>query len=214
MLELYVFGSLTAGDVDVGSDADILAIVGTGVDQEALPHDWTIYTEERILDLHGRGTLFAWHLFQDAVLIYPRETDGGLIRRLGRPTCYGGAIADIDARIELGGRALNEIVRGTPSMVFELGLMYLMARDVAMAASKPMLDRFVFSRYAPFAFEKHPFPLTRTEYRYLMGCRRASTRGVDEQHDAHQEATVLMKIGATVQWCHHIRRALDACEHS
>lgn len=213
MFELYVIGSLTTGDVDATTDADILAIVSAGTDRETFPAEWTVLSEDRVRESHERGALFAWHLFEDAVLIYPRDATG-LITHLGAPASYSGAAEEIDSRIEMGGRALNEIVRGTPSMVFELGLLYLMAHDVAIAASKPILGRFIFSRYAPYAYEQHPFPLTRAEYRYLMGCRRASVRGVDEPHDAHLEATLLVKVGAVVQWCHHISRALDTCEPS
>jgi hypothetical protein len=117
MFELYVFGSLTTGDVDATTDAEVLAIVSAGTDRETFPAEWTVLSEDRVREAHARGALFAWHLFEDAVLVYPRGATG-LVAHLGAPDTYAGAAEEIDTRIEMGGRALNEIVRGTPSMVF------------------------------------------------------------------------------------------------
>jgi len=211
--ELYVFGSLTSGDVDPGSDADVLAIIDNYEERHNFPATWSVYPQSRIRDLHARGTLFAWHLFLDAVQVYPRVA-AGVIRSLGEPAPYTQAANEISYLLTVGERAVAEINGGSPSLIFELGIIFLMARDVAMAGAPQLIGRFTFSRNAPFDYEKIPFPLTREEYIYLMACRRAATRGLAFVRNFRTEMSIVAKVNDVLRWCVCIQGGIAQCASS
>ncbi len=213
MIELYVFGSLTSGDVDPGSDADVLAIIDNPEERHNFPTSWSVYPQSRIRDLHARGTLFAWHLFLDAVKVYPR-TGLGVIGTLGKPAPYTQAADEIAYLLTVGERAVAEIASGSPSLVYELGLIYLVARDVAMAGAPQLIGHFTFSRKAPFDYEKTPFPLTRQEYIYLMTCRRAATRGLAFVRDGPTEMSLVARAHDVLRWCVCIHGEVTRCTGS
>jgi hypothetical protein len=213
MIELYVFGSLTSGDVDRGSDADILVVTDNSDKQQNFPTTWLVYPQSRIRDLHARGTLFAWHLFLDAVKVYPR-TGLGLIGTLGEPGPYTQAADEIAYLLTVGERAVAEIAGGSSSLVYELGLIYLMARDIEMAGAPQLIGHFTFSRNAPFDYEEIPFPLTREEYNYLMTCRRAATRGFAFVRDGSTEMSLVAKAHDVLRWCVCIYGGVTQCTGS
>ena|SRR6266851_2888974 len=82
-----------------------------------------LFYRRQIEDLHRRGTLFAWHLFLDAVKVFPRS-GVGLVPKLGAPAPYTEAESEIRALTELGATAIDECRKSTPSVVFELGILY------------------------------------------------------------------------------------------
>src|ERR1035437_2140277 len=116
--ELYIFGSLATGEVDDGSDVDVLAVVDGSQPSVKLPASWSVYSSTRLEDLFERGTLFAWHLYQSAIKVWPRERDG-LIAELGPPAQYTGAREEIAALLSMAVDSFGELERGTPSVVFE-----------------------------------------------------------------------------------------------
>ncbi|MGO8943325.1 MAG: nucleotidyltransferase domain-containing protein [Syntrophobacteraceae bacterium] len=213
MTEIYIFGSVTSGTVDPGSDVDVLALLNENMDGKHFPKDWSVYTRAKIRELYARGTLFSWHLFEHAVLVYPRET-AGFLKSIGMPAPYTCAAEEIGALKILAQEASYELHRGTPSAIYEFGILYVSARDIAMAASCHLLGRFTFSRFAPFDLPDTPFPLESSEYRFLMDCRRASIRGRPQPVCALVEAAVLAKRDRLLRWCERIERMVLSCRNS
>jgi hypothetical protein len=199
MPELYVFGSAASGEVDSESDLDVLVVLD---DQERgghFPPSWSVYSRSRVQNLYKLGTLFAWHLHLGAVKIFPRSAKGW-ISELGEPSPYSAAENEIGALIEIGADAVSELKNGTPSNVFELGIMYLVSRDIAMAASQIVLGAFTFSRFAPFQFKNPMFPLELAEYQYGMSCRRATTRGLQIARNFLTEEILIESIDSLMSW--------------
>jgi hypothetical protein len=206
-MEFYVFGSLTSGEVDAGSDTDVLVVLSTGDEAAEFPISWSVYSLERLKSLFQRGTLFAWHLHYDAVKVWPK-TGQGLLHSIGSPAPYTDAHAEIDALISMARAASDELSDGTVSPVFELGLLYTASRDVAMAAAPHLLGRFTFSRFAPLFYTDPAFPLSRAEYEFLMQCRRATTRGISVPCDVSPADAVLRKLPLLLNWFNHVLRSV------
>ena len=207
-MELYAFGSVTSGKVDEESDVDILAIISEASERQVLPQNWCIYSRAGIREIFQKGTLFAWHLHESAIQLWPQK--GGLLKELGPPSSYSGAQTEIAALITVAVEAVNELTSGTASQTYELGLLYVAARDVAMAAAPQVLGHFDFSRYAPFSYPALKFPLSLDEYRLLMKCRRAGPRGSSVVVDQSDLSSIVAKCGPLLSWLRSLyERTID-----
>ena len=60
-MHIYAFGSLCRGEVDFGSDVDLLSII-EGPDSRFDPDVFAKYSYDRIRSLWKEGNPFAWHL--------------------------------------------------------------------------------------------------------------------------------------------------------
>lgn len=199
MREFYAFGSLCRGEPDAGSDVDILVITDQTNATRKIPNSWSKYSPKRVRELFARGTLFAWHLYLEAVPLWPRNGQG-FLQRVGPPKHYKNARREItDLRRILVG-ALTELNRGTPSEVYECGLIALACRDIAMAASLTINGSFNFSRYAPLRFKQMPFPLTKAKWNYLLACRRATTRGGSFRRNRRVERHIVSEPDNLLNW--------------
>jgi hypothetical protein len=187
--EIYAFGSVTRGDVSPTSDVDIL-VVDDIPSSSRFPRDWSVYSKSVVSKYYRAGRLFAWHLHLEAVLLHPAGA-GGFLAKLGTPSRYTTAAEDIaDLRVLLSS-SLDEIRRGSPSQVYELGLVYTALRDVAMSASWQLLGRPSFGRYVPYEITP-PCPLPRPAYETAMKSRHASTRGTPQPADCHAAASAAL----------------------
>lgn len=202
--EIYVFGSITRGDVSPTSDVDIL-VVDDIPSSSRFPRDWSVYSKSTVSKHYQEGRLFAWHLHLEAVLLHPAGSDG-FLAKLGAPSRYTKAAEDIaDLRVLLS-ISLDEIKRGSPSQIYELGLVYTVLRDVAMSASWPLLGRPSFGRYVPYEITP-PCPLPRPAYEIAMRSRHASTRGTPEPAD-YQVAANAVLASPLLEWLDLIRSAV------
>lgn len=172
----YVFGSLVNGDIDNGSDIDVL-VIDEHKNKHIYPPSWSVYSEERLKGLYQRGTLFAWHLFLEAVPVSHFAISNNLLRELGEPSKYSDGIKEIDELFQLMVTAYKELEEGTPSSTFELGLISVSIRDIAMAASIDTNKKFCFSKFAPYKLEGIEPPMPISIYKSLLDCRRATIRG-------------------------------------
>lgn len=209
MREFYVFGSVCRGEPDPGSDVDVLVISDQPGAARELPTAWSIYSTKRLRQLFARGTLFAWHLYLEAVPIWPRG-EPGFLKRIGPPAAYAGAKREISDLQKILRSAVTEIEHGTPSPVYEFGLIALACRDTAMAASPVLAGHFDFSRHAPLALSAARFPLTQRQFDYLLACRRATTRGGEFSRNIRMEEQVKARSAALCQWS---IRILDCIRH-
>lgn len=190
LLGVYVFGSVARGDCDPRSDLDLLAVVADGDGKvpdgavtahvpahlAALERSISWYGRRRLERMFANGELFAWHLHGEAVPLHEAER---VIAAFGRPTPYRDAAADV--------ASFEKVLAGIPAQLeaspgnaaYELGLVYVCLRNIAMAASAVLCPRPDFSRYSPFRLSDFPeVPLTRAEYELAMGCRMAGQRGL------------------------------------
>lgn len=205
MAEIYIFGSIVTGKVDSGSDVDIL-VVEDNPSIEQYPSSWSVYSVARIREIFEQGTLFSWHLYLDALPLN-LKTDVGILQELGPPKIYGRiqAVNEIDELIVISRGALRELNNGTPSDIYELGLVGLAIRDIAMAASKFMTGEFCFSKYSPFENECINSPILLEEYKYLIDCRRSTTRGASTVLSESIRLSIIDKSKGILDWCQNIR---------
>jgi hypothetical protein len=189
--------------VDRYSDADILAIVDNADSKGMLPSDWSTYTRSQIENLFQRGTLFAWHLYLESKLVFPPDKKG-TIDTIGPPSTYNCALEEIRELTAVATDAVREIRNGTNSPVYEHGLLFVTARDIAMAASKKIMGRFDFSRYAPLHLKKAVVPFSRKEYEFIMACRRATNRGTHVSLDPSMQLQLRDKLDPFLEWCNLI----------
>ena len=204
--EIYVFGSMTRGEVSPTSDTDIL-VVQNDPDQAQCPASWSVYSRDTVKSYFAAGRLFAWHLHLEAVQIYPRG-EHGLLAQLGQPAPYLTMAEDLSDLINLLGDAARELQADSPSSIYELGLVYTAVRDIAMTASWALLDRPSFSRYVPYELPVR-CPIPRDLYEIAMQARHASTRGTREPED-FERAAKFMNAAFLIDWADFVRS--QACQ--
>lgn len=139
--------------------------------------DFSWYSERRYRQMHGSGHLFAWHVWLESRrLVFPRD----LIDELGEPAPNSDALAEaIELTNLLPGatRAVGEL-GGSP--VYEAGIVYVAARNIAINASW-LAGNLAFGRDAPRVVGKIvgvEFPVPPDQYAALARARAASQRGI------------------------------------
>jgi hypothetical protein len=173
--EIYVFGSTVRGEIFSDSDIDVLVVPTEQFTSNDFPPDWSVYSRETLADYYAKGRLFAWHLHLEAQVIYsPLEKPW--LKSIGAPAPYKTAASDIAQLGTLLCQSLSEIRAGTPSLVYEMGLIYTALRDIAMSASWTLVGMPCFSRRAPYLLPR-PVPMPEALYQTAMAARHSSTRG-------------------------------------
>ncbi|RWN11442.1 MAG: nucleotidyltransferase domain-containing protein [Mesorhizobium sp.] len=186
VVNISIFGSWVRRDNDEHSDLDVLVTVmdgsGKTPDQEIADFvrpliggepsiSW--YGVNKLRSMFEQGDLFAWHLFLESKSVGPYPE---LQAIFGRPASYATAQTDI---MELHGilREVSvELIKAPRNAVFEMGILYVCARNIAMSASDKLCPTPQFGRYSPFALPIE-FPLTADEYDLAMSSRMAGQRG-------------------------------------
>jgi hypothetical protein len=164
-----------------------------------LPSTWSCYSRRRLKILFKRGTLFAWHLYLEAVPLWPRGP--GYLKKIGPPRPYTGASREITDLYKILRNSARELATGSSSPVYEFGLLALACRDAAMAAFPSLHRCFDFSRHAPLHITSIVFPLSKRQFDYLLACRRATTRGCDLQRHSGVERQIIGRLGQLDSWC-------------
>ena len=184
-----LFGSLVRGDADYQSDRDILVLVRGSTPHASMQesirvwrekdYDVSVYTEERYCQMHRNGHLFTWHVFREskALDLELRPTNAAdLIDTLGLPAVYRHASSDGDTLFRLLDASVDNLQEDTCSEVYEAGLLYVIARNLAIIASW-QLEHLCFSVHAPYVVGgqvRSPFPLSLSVYDLLRRSRKAS----------------------------------------
>ncbi|MEQ8784386.1 MAG: nucleotidyltransferase domain-containing protein [Roseibium album] len=185
---ISVFGSYARGDNDASSDFDLIVVVkdGFGTVLESvikeriellfnLHPSISFYGEKKILDMLQNGHLFAWHLFMES---FPVSNFRHISEQFGKPDKYTDFVADCEG--------LHRILKDTSAksksfpenFIFDMGILYVCARNIAMSASSALYDEYYFGRYSPFQMSDIEFPISKEDYTLMMQCRMASTRGM------------------------------------
>lgn len=208
IVNVSLFGSRVRDDIDDNSDLDVLVVVkndsGT-IDKDnvelvtrsmfGISPSISWYSERKLREMFAQGDLFAWHLFLESKGIKPY---GDLSSLYGKPNDYVSALDDMQALHEILVGIASEIVEKPHNVIFELGVLYVCARNIAMAATWHLLPRPDFGRYSPFKLEE-PFPVSKDEYLLAMACRMASQRGLPPPGLATPERLLAMH-NPLIQW--------------
>ncbi|KGD95705.1 hypothetical protein JL39_19795 [Rhizobium sp. YS-1r] len=180
-----MFGSRSRGDGDQNSDLDVLVIVanGSGKTSPGLVQSFarkqfgkdpslSWYGLRKIGALFHSGDLFAWHLHLEAKTLAGAD----LSALVGAPADYTTALSDINDLREIARRVEHAITACDANAVFEMGILYVCARNIAMAASWRLSHHPSFGRYSPYDLPV-PFPIAHDTYEVMLKCRMASQRG-------------------------------------
>lgn len=189
--EIYIFGSTVRGETYFNSDVDVLAITEHEGSRDCFPENWSVYSKESIRNMFESGRLFSWHLFLESKCIY-KEGDISFVERMGEPKKYSDFEEDFDSLSQLLISSLDEIDKGTNSIIFEFGVVYTALRDIAMISSTKLCDCPCFSRYSPYVIPVD-FPVEKELYDLMVCSRLASTRGI---YFSDQEKVKLASISS------------------
>src|SRR5438046_580799 len=126
-MHIYAFGSLCRGEVDFGSDVDMLAIT-EGFDSRLDADAFSIYSYKRIRELWKEGNPFAWHLAIEAKPIF--ASDGrNFIAELGGPASYKRCARDCQKFLCVYERAIAALKSTECIGGFELSAGFLAGTD-------------------------------------------------------------------------------------
>ncbi len=215
--DLVVFGSVARGDADKRSDFDVLGIVEDGkkpihgnILVELLESEYGMhpqvswYSARRIAEMFSEGHLFAWHLFLEATPARGIMCHGFLVS-LGKPSEYTDYRKDLHVLVELLD-SIGDCIRKAPkNLCYEAGLIYVCARNIALAASWLTPSGLDFSRYSPFnlGLPTVHFPIQRKDYDDLILARHATTRGAKAPH--LDVETMLAHHSKVIEWAARIK---------
>ncbi|WP_250476116.1 MULTISPECIES: nucleotidyltransferase domain-containing protein [unclassified Caballeronia] len=173
----YAFGSICRGEMDRGSDIDLLAC--TDERQPVIdPQKFSIYTYDRLEALWREGNPFAWHLHYESALIF--SSDGiDFLKQLGEPSEYQKALQDCAKFKRLFDESANAFVYSRNSQTFHLSCMFLAIRNFSTCYSF-LLGKPIFSRNSPMLVSPAA-PLEREQFEIFAKARILSTRGYGQR---------------------------------
>ena len=169
----YAFGSLCRGEVDLGSDVDLLACLSSSK-PDIDPKKFSIYTYERIQQLWYEGNPFAWHLHLESRLIF--SSDGSdFLMDLGEPSKYMRTSEDCIKFYKLFLESYHSLMQTNNSKIFHLSCMFLATRNFATCYSFKT-GQPIFSRKSPLLIDRK-LPITNEVFDVFARARILSTRG-------------------------------------
>ena len=178
-MDIYMFGSVCRGEVDIGSDVDVLIVLDSGEHHDLDLDKFSIYSHEKIMELWKQGNAFAWHLYDESVLIFsPREVD--IIQQLGVPARYDTAISDCERFHRIFNTSKTSLIDDTNSPVFELSNIFLSIRNFAICYSLGMNAPRIYSRDSAVCLGVDSLILE-SNYDLFRRCRLLSSRGYGTQ---------------------------------
>lgn len=174
-MHVYAFGSVCRGEIDRGSDVDLLAVVD-GFDSRFDPSAYSIYSYDRMQALWIDGNPFAWHLALEARLLF--ASDGGdVLASFGKPSAYDTCEEDCSNFYSLFLAANSSLTKSTATVVFDLSTVFLAIRNIATCFSLGRTSSPVFGRDAALRIGSQSLALDRQAYDVLARARLLSTRG-------------------------------------
>ncbi len=200
-MHIYAFGSICRGEIDLGSDVDLLACVGGPAEQ--IDHEkYSVYRYERIQALWKEGNPFAWHLHLESRLLFsPDGTD--FLDDLGKPARYIADAQDCTKFQRLFDRSYQELRQSSNSATFHLSCIFLAIRNFATCHSLS-LGQPIFSRKSPLMVLPS-LDIAPQAFSILTRARLLSTRGYGE-NITHEEVVAAIKAVAIVpRWMEALR---------
>lgn len=211
---IRLFGSAARGDADSHSDIDVLVVqrrrlpevLRSKIQHELVPYGDRVsiswYSESSITRIFDEGHLFATHLVKESVRLLGSSD---FIDRLGVPRPYSDGLQDLEG-FQMILEGVTPSLTATPkNAIFEAGLLYVCARNIAMIASAHLPAGPFFGRNSPFDLAKETgikFPLTKHQHRSNMLARTAGQRGIGV---VARETDVFYMAAALSDWSHGVR---------
>lgn len=196
-MHIYAFGSICRGEVNAGSDIDLLAIVD-GRDNRFDIDTYSVYSYDRVKELWTEGNPFAWHLHLEAKPIFLSD-DCDFIADLKEPSDYTNGIRDCEKFYSIFKDALNSVKSDTSSQTFDLSTIFLSIRNIATCFSLHYSDTPSFSRHSALMLNADSLSMPEDTYSVLERARILCTRG-------HGKYLTRQEINQTIQ-------KLDIIEH-
>ncbi|WP_115661139.1 nucleotidyltransferase domain-containing protein [Cupriavidus taiwanensis] len=200
-MHIYAFGSVCRGEIDRGSDVDLLACVD-GPAPQIDPGKYSVYSYERLRALWSEGNPFAWHLHLESKLLF--SSDGSdFLADLGRPEPYISVVSDCEKFKKLFDRSYQELENCSNSAVFNLSCMFLAVRNFATCHSLS-IGQPIFSRNSPLMVNPS-LPLGAEAFFVLTRARLLSTRGYGEGITPDEISATINAASAIPHWMAALR---------
>lgn len=176
-MHIYAFGSICRGEIDQGSDVDLLACTDDAAPNIDL-QKYSLYGYARLRKIWNEGNPFAWHLHLESKLIYSSDCND-FLASLGSPSKYNAATSDCEKFRKLFDEAYKSLIHSPNSSTFHLSCIFLSIRNLATCYSLNA-GRPIFSRRSPLMIS--PALLIEPEaFEVLTRARILSTRGYGTQ---------------------------------
>lgn len=197
-MHIYVYGSVCRGEVELGSDIDLLAVVD-GPAPRFDPVVYSVYPYARLRELWTKGNPFAWHLFMESRLLFA-EDGVDFLRELGKPGPYVSWRADSEKFSQLYVAAADVLAVRRDTTVFELATVFLAIRNLAICYSlldgaSPVFSRRAFEKLGPDSLS-----LNSRSCKILDDARILSTRGFGARPSEDDVAHVLSQLPEIDRW--------------
>lgn len=172
---IYAFGSVCRGEIDSGSDIDLLAIV-EGYDKRFDPNLYSIYTLKRLSEIWEQGNPFAWHLSLESKLIF--ATNGvNILDTLGEPNTYKNVKRDCLKFYKIFKSSFKSLKETDESITFDLSTVFLAIRNISTCYSLSMCEHPDFSRHSAKRLKENSIPIPEESYKIFERARILCTRG-------------------------------------
>jgi hypothetical protein len=175
-MHIYAFGSVCRGEIDLGSDVDMLAIVRGHADN-INPLDYSIYSYERISALWCEGNPFSWHLYTESKMIYSSD-NLDFIKSLGLPAKYINGKNDCIKFYEIFKSACSSVNQTSLCEVFDLSTVFLAIRNFATCYSLAHCNKPDFSRNSSQNLGHLSLNIPLVQYDIFKRARILCTRGL------------------------------------
>ncbi|MGA3057528.1 MAG: nucleotidyltransferase domain-containing protein [Candidatus Limnocylindrales bacterium] len=197
-MHIYAFGSVCRGEVERGSDVDLLVAIEAS-DGRFDPIVYSIYTYGRLRSLWAEGNPFAWHLFIESRLLF---ADDGIdfLRELGEPARYARRTADCEKFYQLFLAAAGVLALRRDTVVFELSTVFLAMRNLATCFSLQSGRAPVFSRRASASIGDDSLTLDERSYEVLENARLLCTRGYGTRPSEDDIVHVVSRLDEIEEW--------------
>jgi hypothetical protein len=200
-MHIYAFGSICRGEIDLGSDVDLLACVD-GPSPQIDKEKYSLYTYDRLSDLWMEGNPFAWHLHLESRLLYSSDGDD-FLGELGAPATYVNGHDDCAKFQSLFNQSYEAINSSSNSATFHLSCVFLAVRNFATCHSLSC-GIPVFSRKSPLLV-KPSLDISLKAFSILTRARLLSTRGYGEPIMKDEISMAVQAIANVPEWMKALR---------
>lgn len=206
-MHIYAFGSVCRGEVDLGSDIDLLAIVN-GYDDRFDPNLYSIYTLPRLKAIWQQGNPFAWHLFLESKLLFS-EDKKDVLNELGLPGKYKNTANDCAKFYNIFSKSVDSIRETNDSIVFDLSTIFLSIRNFSTCYSLGMTNSPDFSRNSARRLGSNSISISCHSYQIYERSRILCTRGFGEYLSLSEISMAMKDIPIIDEWMMNLIKSID-----
>jgi hypothetical protein len=197
-VHIYAFGSICRGEVELGSDVDLLALVNN-TDLRFDPNIYSIYSYERINQIWNEGNPFAWHLFYESRSLYSDDAKDYL-KLKGKPSAYTKGRQDCRKFYSLFCDAKESLNKSTSSNIFDASNIFLSIRNIATCFSLASTSCPDFSRNSALKLGKNSLVISEEIYAILERSRILCTRGYGKYLELNEIEKILSSFNIIDSW--------------